>query len=89
MNGAPYFCQPVGGERLVDSIGGLRDRIGDVKIVVAALAKISFAPVTRGNRLVSNVTSAFRTSSIRRQLPPGRSSQTRTREVYYATCRAR
>src|SRR5664279_2405738 len=49
-----YFCQPPAASVLSTVSAVCATESGEVKIVVAGLAKTSLAPLTRGSRLVSN-----------------------------------
>src|SRR5665213_876980 len=49
-----YFCHPAAASALSTVSAVFATESGDVKIVLAGLAKTSLAPVTRGRRLVSN-----------------------------------
>src|SRR5664280_1850243 len=70
-----YFCQPPAASALSTVSAVCATESGEVKIVVAGLAKTCLAPLTRGSRLVLNTPlSALDSPSVLDSLHPPASS---------------
>ena len=70
MFGATYFCQPPAASALSTVSAVCATESGEVKIVVAGLAKTSLAPETRGRRLASNAPVSALASGLDSLHPP-------------------